>query len=160
VTGEGGKMAGAAQPQKVQTVQVVEADVLDRMNETRELIAQRAYEIYQSRWERGDGQGSEEEDWLTAEGELVPKLEIDTEVTDGALKLTTKVPGFDAKDLEVVLGHREAVICGVHASRTTDGGREYRKVMRIVELPFKVDPAGAKATLSNGTLRVQLPRSS
>ena len=37
-------MAGASQPQKVQTVEVVEANVLDRMNETRELIAQRAYE--------------------------------------------------------------------------------------------------------------------
>jgi HSP20 family molecular chaperone IbpA len=147
-------MPGASQAQKAQTVQVVEADVLDRMNETRELIAQRAYEIFQS---RGDGPGSEEDDWLTAEGELVPKIEVDTEVTDGSVKITTKVPGFDAKDLEVVLGHREAVICGVHVSQAGDNGRLYRKVMRIVELPFDVDPSKAKATLNNGTLRVQLP---
>ena len=144
-----------AQPQKAQTVQVVEADVLDRMNETRELIAQRAYEIFQS---RGDGPGSEQDDWLTAEGELLPKIDVDTEVTDDAVKLATKVPGFDAKDLEVVLGHREAVICGVHASRAGNGGRQYRKVMQIVELPFDVDPVKAKATLNNGTLRIQLPR--
>ena len=144
-----------AQPQKAQTVQVVEADVLDRMNETRELIAQRAYEIFQS---RGDGPGSEQDDWLTAEGELLPKIDVDTEVTDDAVKLATKVPGFDAKDLEVVLGHREAVICGVHASRAGNGGRQYRKVMQIVELPFDVDPVKVKATLNNGTLRIQLPR--
>jgi len=148
-------MAGVSQAQKAQTVQVVEADVLDRMNETRELIAQRAYEIYQS---RGDGSGSEQDDWLTAEGELVPKLEVESEVTDGAVRITTRVPGFDAKDLEVVLGHREAVICGVHSSQVVGGGRQYRKVMRIVELPFDIDPEGAKATLSNGTLRVQLPQ--
>jgi HSP20 family protein len=147
-------MAGVSQVQKAQTVQVVEADVLDRMNETRELIAQRAYEIYQS---RGDAPGSEQDDWFAAEGELLPRLEVETEVTDGALKLTTKVPGFDAKDLEVVLGHREAVICGVHSSQV-DGGRQYRKVMRIVELPFAVDPEAVKATFSNGTLRVQLPQ--
>src|ERR1700691_2550830 len=98
-------MPSASQAQKAQTVQVVEADVLDRMNETRELIAQRAYEIYQS---RGDGSGSEQDDWFTAEGELVPKIDVETEVTDDTVKLITKVPGFDAKDLEVVIGHREA----------------------------------------------------
>lgn len=150
-------MAGASQPQRVQTVQVVEADVLDRMNETRELVAQRAYEIYES---RGGADGTEQDDWFTAEGELLPKLEVDSEVIDGGIRIVTQVPGFDAKDLEVVLGHKEAVICGVHgdSSRLKDGSRPYKKVMQIVELPFAVDPAGAKATLQRGTLRVQLPR--
>jgi HSP20 family molecular chaperone IbpA len=148
-------MPGASQAQKAQTVQVVEADVLDRMNETRELIAQRAYEIYQS---RGEGQGSEQDDWFAAEGELLPKIEVDEEVTDGAIRLTTKVPGFEAKDLEVVLGHREAVICGVHSSPVGESARQYRKVMRIVELPFEINPEAAKATLNNGTLRIQLQR--
>jgi len=31
-------------------------------------------------------------------------------------------------------------------------------VMRIVELPFDVDPAAASATLQSGTLQVVLPR--
>jgi hypothetical protein len=35
--------------EKVKSVLVVEADLLDRMNETDALIAQHAYEIYQSR---------------------------------------------------------------------------------------------------------------
>ena len=36
-------MTGKSQPGEAQSVQIVEADVLDRMNETNELIAQRAY---------------------------------------------------------------------------------------------------------------------
>ena len=49
-------MTGKPQPGKTQSVTVVEADILDRMNETDALIAQRAYEIYQS---RGGGHGSD-----------------------------------------------------------------------------------------------------
>ncbi len=150
-------MTGASQPQQVQSVPVVEADVLDRMNETRELIAQRAYEIYQS---RGEGHGSDQDDWFAAEGELLPRLEIDFDISDNAVALTAKVPGFYAKDLEVVIGHHRAVLCGVHSGPkpATSSDRKYRKVMRVIELPFDIDPGAATATFNNGTLRVLLPR--
>src|ERR1700758_2130257 len=97
-------------PQKAQSVQVVEADVFDRMNETKSLIAQRAYEIYQS---RGGEHGYDQDDWFRAEGEISSKLEIHYDVTDRAVRLTAKIPGFDAKDLEVEVGHRRAVVFGV-----------------------------------------------
>lgn len=143
---------------KAQSVRVVEADILDRMNETKSLIAQRAYEIYQS---RGGGHGSDQDDWFTAEGELLPKIEIAYDVTDSAVQLTAQVPDLDAKDLEVAIGHRRAVVCGVHAGSSygSDGSRNDKKIMRIVELPFDVDPGSATATFQAGTLRVVLPRS-
>ena len=84
---------------------MIEADILDRMNETTSLIAQRAYEIYES---RGGGYGFDQDDWFRAEGELLPKFAIEYDVTDSAVRLTTQVPGFDAKDLEVEVGHRRA----------------------------------------------------
>jgi HSP20 family molecular chaperone IbpA len=141
-----------------QPVQVVEADVFDRMNETREVIAQRAYEIYQS---RGGEHGTEQDDWFQAEGELLPRIEIDFKVTDGIVQLTALVPGFDATDLEVVVGHRRAVICGIHPDSkwTADGRPNKKKVMRVVELPFDVNPEAAEATLKSGTLRIELPKS-
>lgn len=151
-------MSSKAQLQQAQSVSVVEADIFDRMNETRELIAQRAYEIYES---RGGGHGSDQDDWFSAEGELLPKLAIEYHVTDGTVKLTARVPGFDARDLEVEVGHRRAVICGVHSAsrQTKDSSNSKKKVMRIIELPFDVDPALASATLQGGTLLVVLPRS-
>jgi HSP20 family molecular chaperone IbpA len=82
-------------------------------------------------------------------------------LSESALQLTAQVPGFDAKDLEVAIGRRRAVICGVHpnSDKRADASRKDRKVMRIVELPFDIDPVLASATLEGGTLRVVLPRS-
>jgi HSP20 family molecular chaperone IbpA len=141
-----------------QPVQVVEADVFDRMNETREDIAQRAYEIYQS---RGGGHGADRDDWLQAEGELLPKIEVDFKMTDDIAQLTAQIPGFDASDLEVAVGHRRAVICGIHpdSKRPASGGESKKKVMRVVELPFDVNPDAAEAMLQAGTLRILLPKS-
>lgn len=150
-------MTGAPQREKAQCVRVVEADTLDRMNETNELIAQRAYEIYQY---RGGGHGSDREDWFGAEQEVLHPLEVDRDVTDSALRLTAQVPGFDAKDLEVAIGHRRAVICGVHSdsNQAPITIRKDTKFMRIVELPFDIDPVLARATLERGTLEIVLPR--
>jgi HSP20 family molecular chaperone IbpA len=151
-------MTGRSHPGKKQSVLVVEADILDKMNETDASIAQRAYEIYQS---RGGGHGSDQDDWFRAEQEVLHPLAIERYVTDSALQLTAQVPGFTAKDLEVAIGHRRAVICGVHSgsNQPAANGRKDTKVMRIVELPFDVDPVLARATLQSGKLQVVLPRS-
>ncbi len=151
-------MTGKSQPGEAQSVQIVEADVLDRMNETNELIAQRAYELFES---RGGAHGSDRDDWFVAADEVLHPLDIERIETNGELRLTARVPGFDAKDLEVAIGHRRAVICGIHedSNQPEDGLRGDTKVMRIVELPFDVDPILARATLESGTLQVVLPRS-
>ncbi|MGA7794665.1 MAG: DUF2934 domain-containing protein [Candidatus Acidiferrales bacterium] len=151
-------MANKSQSGKAQSVQVVEADIFDRMNETNALIAQRAYEIYQF---RGGGHGSDQDDWFSAEQEVLHPLAIERDVTDSSLRLSAQVPGFDAKELEVAIGHRRAVICGVHSDSNHPGDtrRKDTKVMRIVELPFDVNPVLARATLERGTLQVVLPRS-
>ena len=146
-------MTSQSQPGKAQSVQVVEADILDRMNETQGLIAERAHEIYQS---RGGGHGSDHSDWFRAEEEVLHPLAIERATTDGGLRITAQVPGFEAKDLEVEIGHRRAVILGVHSASNPAAGipREGKRVMRIVDLPFDVDPVSASAILQSGTLQV------
>lgn len=51
--------------------------------------------------------------------------------------------------------------CGVHSysDRPADTHRKDKKVLRILELPFDIDPVLARATLRSGTLQVVLPRS-
>ena len=151
-------MTGTSQLGKAQSVLVVEADMLDTMNETNALIAQRAYEIFEP---RGGSHGSDRVDWCGAEREVLHPLAIERGVTDNALRLTALVAGFDAKDLEVAVGQRRTVICGVHSdsNRPVDTRRKDIKVMRIVEHPFDVDPVLSKATLNRGTLEIVLPRS-
>jgi HSP20 family molecular chaperone IbpA len=150
-------MIGNSQPVTAESVQIVEADVLDTMNETDELIAQRAYKIFES---RGSAHGMDREDWFDTAEEVLHHLAIERIVTDSALRLTAHVPGFKARDLEVAIGHGRAVICGVHSAlkEPPENRRTYQKVMQIVELPFDVDPLMASATLDQGTLQVLLPR--
>jgi len=136
-------------------VRVVEADVFDRMNETTSLIAQRAFEIYES---RGGGHGSDQDDWFMAEGELLPKLPIEYNVTEGAVQLTIQVPGFIAKDLEVEVGHQRAVIFGIHVDSNQTAAGKGKKMIGVADLPFDVDPQSARATLQSGTLEIVLPR--
>jgi HSP20 family molecular chaperone IbpA len=151
-------MIGNSQSVTAQPVQVVEADVLDTMNETDELIAQRTYEIFQG---RSSGHGLNREDWFGTAYEVLHHLAIERTETDTALQLTAHVPGFNAGDLEVAIGHGRAVICGIHSAskQSAENRRIYLKVMQIVELPFDVDPLLARATLEQGTLQVLLPRS-
>lgn len=142
---------------KSRSVQVVEADILGKMNETSALVAQRAYELYES---RGSKHGSDQDDWFTAEDEILPKLAIGYNVTDSAVRLTAKLAGFAAKDLEVAIGHQRAIICGVHpdSNQAEGSGGKVKRVMGIVDLRVDVDPVSAKATLQSGTLQVVLPR--
>lgn len=94
-------MTAESQLGKAQSVPVVEADILDGMNETDGLIAERAYEIFQS---RGGEYGSDQPDWLRAEQEILYPLAIHRDVTDSVCRLTAHVRGFHAKDLEWSLG--------------------------------------------------------
>jgi len=78
------------------------------LNETNSLIAQPAYEIFQS---RGGEHGFDQDDWFGAEEKVLHPLTIERNLSESALQLIAQVPGFDAKDLEVAIGHRRAVIC-------------------------------------------------
>jgi HSP20 family molecular chaperone IbpA len=150
-------MASKPQTAVEQSVPVVEADIFDRMNETTSLIAQRAFEIYES---RGGGHGFDQDDWFMAERELVPELPIVYDVTDNAVQLTMQVPGFEANDLEVEVGHQRAVIFGMHveSKQAAAGNPKVKKMIGVAELPFDVEPEAARATLQNKTLRIVLPR--
>jgi HSP20 family molecular chaperone IbpA len=146
------------QSENARTVPVIEADVLDEMTETNSLIAQRAYEIYESRSGR---HGDDQEDWFTAEQEILPDLEIDYDVSDREIRFTAHPIRFGPDELEVIIGHQRAVICGIHPGQNrTPGGSRDKWIMRIIELPFAVDPVSARATLYNKTLQVVLPRMS
>jgi HSP20 family molecular chaperone IbpA len=148
-------MASKPQSAVEKPVRVVEADVFDRMNETTSLIAQRAFEIYES---RGGSHGSDQDDWFMAEGELVLKLPIEYDVTEIAVQLKTQVPGFEAKDLEVEVGHQRAVIFGIHIDSNQTAAGKGKKMIGVAELPFDVDPQSARATLQSGTLEIVMSR--
>jgi len=84
----------------VQTPQTPEGFVGDptfkRAQEINDLIARRAYELFES---RGFAHGHDLEDWLRAESEILLNVPVDITETETEVTIRAEVPGFSEKDL-------------------------------------------------------------
>lgn len=147
-----------AEPAFVQTT-----ETLDRMAAVMELIASRAYDIFEN---RGRQHGDDLADWLRAEEELFHTAHVHLHESNDALSLNAEVAGFSCEDLEVSVEPHRVSITGRRASN----GITSRKVIysdacadrifRALPLPVEIDPKKATAFLKDGILQVALPKAS
>jgi HSP20 family molecular chaperone IbpA len=144
-------------------LRVVDPETLiSRMNELYDLIAQRAFEIFE-----GDGRpGRDQDNWFRAEQELLHPVHVCIGEADGALNIEAEVPGFNPDELQVSLEPKRLTIAGKKTSSRESKEKEetiYQErcsseILRVIELPAEVDPAKASATLKNGVLDLKLPK--
>jgi|FaiFalFF_MnMetaG_3_1042247.scaffolds.fasta_scaffold00300_8 HSP20 family molecular chaperone IbpA len=125
-------------------------------------IAERAYELAAR---RGYAPGRELDDWLTAESQLVWKPELRLEEHPRAFVLKFRLPGVHAADLRLSVEAERFLLLGeARAESVAEDVRVHRDefrygiVFREVWLPQPIDPARARARLSEGVLTVTLPR--
>ena len=147
-------------------LRLVSADqILDRMKETFDAVARRAFEIFER---NGRRLGHELEDWFQAERDLLHPVCVDISETDSALTVELEVPGFTEKEIEVSVEPRRLTVTGKRASReekkkgkTVYSEQRSNEILRTVELPCEVDPAhrALKATYDQGVLTITLPKS-
>jgi HSP20 family protein len=85
---------------------------------------------------------------------------------DRTVTVDAEVPGFEAKDLEITLEPQRLIISGKRETKEEKqtGKSVYREqcsneIFRAVSLPAEVDASKATATLKNGMLEVQVPKS-
>jgi HSP20 family protein len=109
---------------------------------------------------RGFGQPA-----VAGNGGLMPSMDI-TE-TDKEFVITAELPGLERKDVEISLEDNVLTIRGekkmetpaddknknVHVSE-----RSYGVFYRVLELPGSVDPASVQATMSQGVLKITIPK--
>jgi HSP20 family molecular chaperone IbpA len=146
------------------TPKLVEPQTLfERINETHENIARRAFEFFES---GGSLFGHEWNDWFKAEAELLHPLHINISESEDTVNVQAEVPGFDANELEVSVEPGRLTISGKKQT-----GKESKKaktlykeqcadeLLRVIELPVEVDPAKTTATLKNGILALDLTKS-
>ena len=96
--------------------------------------------------------------------ELAPWVpEADVEEGPGELVVSVDLPGVDKADLRVEASERVLTVSGTRGGPAA--GREALRqehprgrFLRRVVLPIDVKPAGARAELRDGVLRVALPR--
>jgi HSP20 family molecular chaperone IbpA len=137
-------------------------DVFDRIQQTYDEIARRAFEIFSN---NGRWLGSDLEDWLRAESELLHPIHLEIAESDSELIIRAEVPGFSSKELEINLEPRRLMITGKHQSleennkaKTIYSERCAKEILRVVDLPMEVDSSKVRATLKNGILNIELPK--
>jgi HSP20 family protein len=137
-------------------------DVFNRIEQTYNSIARRAFEIFDS---NGGWLGNDLEDWFRAESELLHPVHLEIAETDNNLSVRAEVPGFSVKELEINVGPRQLTITGKHEAqeeskkgKTVYSERCGKEILRVVDLPAEVDSSKVTATLKDGILNLEMPK--
>jgi HSP20 family protein len=130
---------------------------LDLEEEINNLIAGRAYELYEC---RGSAHGDDARDWYQAATEIL--LDIPLEFTESETQFTiyAEVPGFTENDLEVRVVPRSVCITGKKLGGSERGPgsseRQPNRIFQVLELPSEIEPSSVEAYVSRGSLEIKL----
>lgn len=136
-------------------------ELLDQMDRLTNEIALRAYELFDN---RGRIDGSDLDDWLRAESELLHPVPVEVVETADKIKVRAEVPGFVADDLRLCVEPRRVIVAGrndLNGGHDTDAAiysdRKPKQICRVIELPAEVQTARAEFDLKDGVLELALP---
>ncbi len=133
---------------------------LDEMDQLMELVRRRAFGLFE---DRGCVPGSEMEDWLRAERELVwsPRSELINEEEQFRLRLA--VPGLEERELQVTAMRDGIVVQSESTQEKSSKTAEFsefsnKKLFRRFELSEVINPDKVQATLDRGILEIIAPK--
>ena len=94
---------------------------------------------------------------------IVPSIEISE--TDKAIEISAEMPGLERKDVEITIEDDTLTIRGEKKIEENQkdknvqlSERSYGVFLRVLQLPAGVDPSSVQATMSNGVLKVTIPK--
>jgi len=138
-------------------------NIFERFDRIYDSIAHRAFDLFE---DNVKSFGHELENWFKAESELLHPVHVNMTETDGVLTVHAEVPGFAAKDLEIRVEPRRVAISGKRETseqqtreKTVYQEQCSNQILRVIEFPAEVDAEKATATLKNGMLELQIPKS-
>lgn len=130
-----------------------------RVADLQRLIARRAYEFFA---EKGFQNGHALEDWLQAQSQLLKSVPLDLSETQAELTIKAALPEYGANDVEIYVEPKRLFVTGQHqqTSKEKEAKTSYSEqcLFCSLELPAEIAPDQVKATLSNGELRIDLPK--
>jgi len=136
-------------------------DLMGQFDKIYDSISRRAFELFNG---NGKWAGHELDNWLHAESELLHPLHLEITESDGEFTVVAEVPGFTAKDLEIKVEPHLLSIAGNREIKEERNGRKIRSeccsdmILRAVNLPAEVDASKATATVRDGILLINLPK--
>jgi len=105
--------------------------LFESLNELQETIRQRAFGLFS---ERGTVHGSDTEDWLRAERELVWMPQSETMEDDKQFRLRLIVPGLEAQDLQITAMPDAIIVQAEGASKEANEAKDRSVAIRAVFL--------------------------
>jgi HSP20 family protein len=93
---------------------------------------------------------------------IVPNIEISE--TDKAIEVSAEMPGLERKDVEISIEDDALTIRGEKKieenkdKNVQHSERSYGVFLRVLQLPPGIDPSSVQATMSNGVLRITIPK--
>jgi HSP20 family protein len=98
-----------------------------------------------------------------APAKLIPNIDIAE--TDKAIEVSAEMPGLERKDIDISIEDDTLTIRGEKKieedqkdKNVQHSERTYGVFMRVLQLPPGVDPSSVEATMSNGVLKITIPK--
>jgi len=98
-----------------------------------------------------------------APANIVPNIEISE--TDKTIEVTAEMPGLERKDVEISIDDDTLTIRGEKKveerpknKNVQHSERSYGVFYRVLQLPPGIDPSAVQATMSNGVLKITIPK--
>jgi len=94
---------------------------------------------------------------------IMPNIEISE--SDKAIEISAEMPGLSRKDVEISIEDDTLTIRG--EKRIEEGQKDknvqhsertYGVFLRVLQLPPGIDPSSVQATMSNGVLKITIPK--
>ena len=94
---------------------------------------------------------------------MIPNIEISE--TDNAIEVSAEMPGLERKDVEISIEDDALTIRGEKRveedqkdKNVQHSERTYGVFLRVLQLPPGIDPSNVQATMSNGVLKITIPK--
>lgn len=126
-----------------------------------ELVAQRAYEMFES---RGRVHGYDQEDWFKAESEKLRPVHAELSDAGHSFVAVIAVPGREFERVRISAGSHCLWICALPpvAESTSDGARKGPVIsgpfIGSFRLPAEINPSKIRATIREDLILVSMPK--
>jgi HSP20 family molecular chaperone IbpA len=119
-------------------------------------VQRRAYHLFEG---RGTGHGRDLDDWLEAQSQTLCLPQVQTSEDATHYVVLASLAGFTADLIWVIVSPHDMVLrAELGVSRLNKQGELALKALTYCRFPQPVDTPGVQAFLTNGVLRVALPK--
>jgi len=148
--------------QRIHPAEAQSHPVLEQIKSLADRIRDRAYQLFEN---RGHKDGSDVDDWLRAESDLLTIPKSDLVETEGKFEMQVAVPGFDSNEIEIDVLPDSLIVRAEnsHKHETTKDHIQFcefseKELFRRFDLPTAINVDRVTANLDKGLLHITAPK--